>query len=67
MWSIVDEDAPVVANAFYSRLLGKGKYSVRKDGSLQVAYVLYEAVQELREKVGKMNFVKWVLFIHFGS
>ncbi|KIJ38086.1 hypothetical protein M422DRAFT_259234 [Sphaerobolus stellatus SS14] len=68
MWSIMGQDAPVVTEAFYSRLVGESKISEPKgsEGRLQVAYALHDAVQKLREKVGVKNFERWVPFIHFG-
>ncbi|KIJ48491.1 hypothetical protein M422DRAFT_777865 [Sphaerobolus stellatus SS14] len=65
MWAIGDADAPVVAEAVYEILWRDGK-----DGGgereLLTAYALHEAVRRLREKVGVMEFIKWVPFVHFG-
>ena len=66
MWSIIDEDAPVVAEAFYSTLLKEIRRSEPKYGTSMVAYALNEAVKKLREKVGDENFERWVPFVHFG-
>ena len=66
MWSICDEDAPILTQSFYSKLVGKGIYSEKKNGQLQVAYALHDAVKELRKKVGEKNFERWVPFVHFG-
>lgn len=66
MWSIRDDDAPVVVEAFYKKLL-----EIRSDGAVQegatgAAYALHEATRVLREKVGESNFLRWVPFVHFG-
>ncbi|KIJ46643.1 hypothetical protein M422DRAFT_29166 [Sphaerobolus stellatus SS14] len=66
MWSIGDNDAPIVAEAFYSSLLGNKINPEGSDGRLRVAYALHEAVKQLRKTVGEKNFVKWVPFVHFG-
>ncbi|KIJ33286.1 hypothetical protein M422DRAFT_183448 [Sphaerobolus stellatus SS14] len=63
MWSINDDDAPAVANAFYSYLFEKGR---EKDGQLSSAYALHESVRKLREAVGEKNFIRWIPFIHVG-
>ncbi|KAG9108822.1 hypothetical protein FRC07_008405, partial [Ceratobasidium sp. 392] len=55
MWSIQDQDAPLVAGKVYEYLL--------KDGvpdSRQAARALHLAVTSLREKVGVEEFVRWV-------
>ncbi|KAI0027063.1 CHAT domain-containing protein, partial [Vararia minispora EC-137] len=62
MWSIIDEDAPVVADGVYRRLVGDQGGSTGR-----VAYALHEAVKELREKVGEEDFMRWAPFVHFGS
>ncbi|VDC05288.1 unnamed protein product [Peniophora sp. CBMAI 1063] len=60
MWSIQDEDGPVVSEQFYASLFGDG-------GDVQrSAYALHKAVAHLRERVGVKEFVRWVPFIHFG-
>jgi CHAT domain-containing protein len=63
MWSIQDDDAPLVAKGFYSRVIDPVKRTgdVRKS-----AWALHEATAELREKVGEDNFMRWVPFIHLG-
>jgi CHAT domain-containing protein len=62
MWSIKDEDAPVVAASFYSHLLEGGRTDSRK-----AARALHDAVARLRTKVGDKNFARWVPFIHMGQ
>ncbi|KIJ41389.1 hypothetical protein M422DRAFT_255580 [Sphaerobolus stellatus SS14] len=47
MWSIGDNDAPIVAEAFYSSLLKNKVNSEGSDGRLRVAYALHEAVKQL--------------------
>ncbi|VDB88203.1 unnamed protein product [Peniophora sp. CBMAI 1063] len=61
MWSIGDQDAPVVMGSFYEYLLSRAGVD-----STQSAYALHHAVKELREKVGENNFMRWVPFIHMG-
>jgi CHAT domain-containing protein len=63
MWSIDDEDGPVVSNALYAAL----KISLEDgNGKLRVAYALHNAVEELRTKIGEREFARWVPFVHFG-
>jgi CHAT domain-containing protein len=61
MWAVGDEDAPVVADHVYARLIQGGKAS-----SANAARALHEAVGCLREKVGDYNFESWVPYIHIG-
>jgi CHAT domain-containing protein len=62
MWSIRDQDAPIIAEEFYKYLRS---YEMKTDGG-QAAYALHEAVGHLRERVGENNFLSWVPFIHLG-
>jgi CHAT domain-containing protein len=67
MWSIGDQDAPLVADEVYRRL----KQSVEQKegeggGRLNAAYALHKAVKRLREEVGETNFLRWAPFVHFG-
>ncbi|THU81887.1 hypothetical protein K435DRAFT_808714 [Dendrothele bispora CBS 962.96] len=66
MWSIGDNDAPLIADKVYANLLGCRNDSEIQDAKLTPAYALHEAVKHLRKKVGEMNFVRWVPFVHFG-
>ncbi|KAJ7809940.1 CHAT domain-containing protein [Mycena olivaceomarginata] len=62
MWSIMDNDAPQVANDFYAHLL-----EVSPPDLTRAAEALHLAVQKLREQPGgKKSFLHWVPFIHFG-
>ncbi|KAJ7259062.1 CHAT domain-containing protein [Mycena rebaudengoi] len=62
MWSIMDNDAPQVANDVYSNLLG-----VTPPDPTRAAEALHLAVQKLREQLGgNKSFLRWVPFIHFG-
>ena len=65
MWSIGDEDAPIVAEVYYKKLI-----ELRSSGEVSAgtgaAYALHEATRVLREKVGEENVVKWAPFVHFG-
>ncbi|QRW18633.1 CHAT domain protein [Rhizoctonia solani] len=62
MWSVMDEDAPVVADMVYSQLMKDGKI-----GSGEAGRALHAAVTKLREKVGERNIARWVPYIHIGS
>ena len=59
MWSIRDDDAPIVAEKFYSYLVSKGG----GDGT-KAAYALHHAVAHLRNS--GCGFDRWVPFIHLG-
>ena len=59
MWSILDNDAPQVADDVYSRLLKGGQLE-----SGGAAEALHRAVERLRNE-GK-PFISWVPFIHIG-
>lgn len=61
MWSIEDEDAPLVADKVYGELLKDG----RLDGG-RVARALHAAVKNLRNKIGEERFYRWVPYIHLG-
>ncbi|KZV67575.1 hypothetical protein PENSPDRAFT_653966 [Peniophora sp. CONT] len=61
MWSIDDDDAPVVMEAFYGYLLNEAR-----GDSAQSSYALHHAVKRLQEKVGVKNVLKWAPFIHLG-
>ncbi|CAE6403994.1 unnamed protein product [Rhizoctonia solani] len=62
MWSIVDEDAPLVADEVYARLLQGGRLDAGG-----AARALHLAVGKLREKVGDKAFSRWVPYIHMGG
>ncbi|KAI0026766.1 CHAT domain-containing protein [Vararia minispora EC-137] len=62
IWSIKDEDGPVIMDAFYSAL----KRNIESDEELAVAYALHEAVAKLRNTAGEGCFIRWVPFVHFG-
>jgi CHAT domain-containing protein len=66
MWAIGDEDAPLVADTFYSHLLSDRQTGLVKHGQTGAAYALDEAVRVLRENVGEDNFARWAPFVHFG-
>ncbi|KEP49977.1 aromatic di-alanine and TPR containing protein [Rhizoctonia solani 123E] len=62
MWSVVDEDAPLVADKVYAQLMQDGKV-----GNGEAGRALHYAVAGLREKVGEKEFGRWVPYIHIGS
>ncbi|KIJ27949.1 hypothetical protein M422DRAFT_784677 [Sphaerobolus stellatus SS14] len=61
MWSIRDQDGPVIADAVYSRLLGNEGID-----STGAALALHRATAALRVDAGEQDFLSWVPFIHFG-
>ncbi|KAG8722250.1 hypothetical protein FRC09_006564 [Ceratobasidium sp. 395] len=61
MWSIHDQDAPLVAEKFYELLLKGGAVD-----SQQAANALHRAVASLREKIGVENYARWMPYIHLG-
>ncbi|CAE7104875.1 unnamed protein product, partial [Rhizoctonia solani] len=62
MWSVHDEDAPLVADKVYAQLMkGKGV------GSGEAGRALHDAVAALRETVGEQRFERWVPYIAIGS
>ncbi|KAG8729532.1 hypothetical protein FRC11_008523 [Ceratobasidium sp. 423] len=62
MWSVHDEDAPIVADKVYGQLMKEGKL-----GNGEAGKALHYAVAALRETVGEDNFERWVPYIHIGS
>ncbi|KAG9078784.1 hypothetical protein FS749_009148 [Ceratobasidium sp. UAMH 11750] len=62
MWSINDEDAPLVAEKFYAYMLD-GQHS--NEG--KAAKALHYAVGCLRDKVGTKEFGRWAPYIHIGQ
>jgi CHAT domain len=60
IWSIKDEDAPVIADQVYSDLFSKEPDSTR------AALALHRAVKHFRQQVGDSMFLSWVPFIHVG-
>ncbi|KAJ1300068.1 hypothetical protein OPQ81_002550 [Rhizoctonia solani] len=62
IWSVMDNDAPFVADKVYGQLM-----KVRKLGNGEAGRALHYAVAALREEVGEMEFGRWVPYIHIGS
>ncbi|KAJ7209887.1 CHAT domain-containing protein, partial [Mycena rebaudengoi] len=60
MWSMMDEDGPVVAETIYSHLLGSGHRPQASDA----AKALQLAVRRLRD--AGVPYERWVPFIHLG-
>ncbi|KAJ7264609.1 CHAT domain-containing protein, partial [Mycena rebaudengoi] len=60
MWSMMDEDGPVVAEIVYSHLLGSGHRPQASDA----AKALQLAVRRLRD--AGVPYERWVPFIHLG-
>jgi len=61
MWSIQDNDAPIVAERFYKYLIDEAS-----GASTRAAYALHHAVAHLRGVKGEKDFARWVPFIHLG-
>jgi len=61
MWSIRDDDAPIVAEKFYAYLMDEAG----GDGT-KAAYALHRAVGHLRDSGEGCGFDRWVPFIHLG-
>ncbi|QRV82283.1 CHAT domain protein [Ceratobasidium sp. AG-Ba] len=55
MWSIRDEDAPLVAESIYAYIARDGKREIGKS-----AEALHSAVRELRARIGENEFASWV-------
>lgn len=62
LWSIVDEDAPLIADEVYACLLEGSRTDA---GS--AAKSLHQAVGQLRKKVGDKAFSRWIPYIHMGG
>ncbi|VDC07745.1 unnamed protein product [Peniophora sp. CBMAI 1063] len=67
MWSIKDEDGPVVVEAYYKELIALRKANVDGRGGTGAAYALHAAVKCLRDKIGEDSFERWVPYVHFGA
>ncbi|KAG8733879.1 hypothetical protein FRC11_000757 [Ceratobasidium sp. 423] len=62
MWSVRDDDAPLVADKVYGQLMQNGKL-----GNGEAGRALHNAVAALRDEVGVREFERWVPYIHIGS
>ncbi|KAF8746342.1 TPR-like protein, partial [Rhizoctonia solani] len=62
MWSVYDDDAPLVADRVYAQLMKHGRI-----GNGEAGKALHNALGELRDKVGEKEFSHWVPYIHIGS
>ncbi|KAF8602257.1 hypothetical protein BDV93DRAFT_444518 [Ceratobasidium sp. AG-I] len=61
MWSIRDNDAPLIAEKVYEHLLEGGVPDARR-----AAAAVHQATECLRAKVGVQEFTKWAPYIHVG-
>ena len=61
MWSIRDDDGPIIAEHFYKYLIEEAS-----GDSGRAAYALHYAVAHLRDVRGENDFASWVPFIHLG-
>lgn len=68
LWSIKDEDAPLITEEVYTSLLDSVNQDAieNRDDRNRRARALHDAVKKLRDKVGEDSFVRWVPFVHFG-
>ena len=66
MWSIRDDDAPLVVEAYYKKLLDLRTSELLGKGETGAAYALHEATQHLRNTIGADRFLEWIPFVHFG-
>ncbi|KAI0032184.1 CHAT domain-containing protein [Vararia minispora EC-137] len=62
MWSINDDDAPVIAENLYEHLVNN-----MDSNSDHSAYALHNAVAKLREQIGENEFMRWLPFVHVGA
>ena len=67
MWSIYDEDVPIIVDAYYKKLLDIRASGTVPLGHTGAAYALHRAMGILRDKVGVDKFERWVSFVHFGA
>ncbi|KAJ7838843.1 CHAT domain-containing protein [Mycena leptocephala] len=61
MWSIMDNDAPQVANDVYENL-----FKTSPPDPTRAAEALHLAIRKLQEGAGQKSFFHWVPFIHVG-
>jgi CHAT domain-containing protein len=61
MWSIFNDDGPIIAEKFYRYLIGEAG-----GDSTKAAYALHHAVGHLRDSKDGRGFARWVPFIHLG-
>ncbi|KAJ1301824.1 hypothetical protein OPQ81_009052 [Rhizoctonia solani] len=62
MWSIMDVDAPVMAETVYGQMIIDGKMNHK-----EAAKALHVATCVLRARVGEKEFARWVPYIHIGQ
>ena len=59
LWAVNGEDGPIVAEAFYSNLLGSGPKT-----TMSSAVALHRAVNQLRKN--RVPNTRWACFVHYG-
>ena len=67
MWSIWDNDAPIIVEAYYTKLLELRKSGNVAPGYTGAAYALHHAAGVLREHVGEGKIGRWAPYVHFGA
>ncbi|KAG8738472.1 hypothetical protein FRC10_006818, partial [Ceratobasidium sp. 414] len=61
MWSINDEDAPIVAEKFYAYMLDGNAPKEQK-----AAKALHHVMGYLRDRIGIKGFERWAPYVHLG-
>ena len=67
MWSIFDDDAPIIAEAYYTKLLELRSSGDVAPGYTGAAYALHHAAKVLREHVDEKKIWRWAPYVHFGA
>ena len=67
MWSIWDNDAPIIVEAYYTKLLEMRKAGDLAPGYTGAAYALHHAAKVLRDSVGERKIAHWAPYVHFGA
>ncbi|CAE6438596.1 unnamed protein product [Rhizoctonia solani] len=62
IWSVHDDDAPLVAGKVYAQLMRD-----RVIGKGEAGKALHNTFADLRDKLGEKAFGRWVPYIHVGS
>jgi CHAT domain-containing protein len=63
MWSTLDEDGPIIADAVYAHLFGKGRDAI---DATDAARALHLATKRLRESSPNKSYLSWLPYVHIG-